>query len=90
MFVVVVEWLQKKKLPLTTWDEHSAGTSEGAALIGHDDDNTKEEEVYQDLCSIQNGVRSQVFMLGSVKRYLIEIAKQWFSNPKQNDLHSVL
>lgn len=60
MFIVVVEWLQKNSR-IDHLDEHSAGTSEGAALIGHDDD-TKEEEVYQDLCSIQNGVRSQVFV----------------------------
>lgn len=37
----------------------SVNTTEHATLSGHED--TKEEEVYQDLCSIQNVARNQVF-----------------------------
>lgn len=41
----------------------SVSNNESTAFSG-DDDNAKEEEVYQDLCSIQNNIaRSQVFIL---------------------------
>jgi hypothetical protein len=45
--------------------EKSASQSDNAAFRGDDDENTKEEEVYQDLCAIQNSIasrREQVFM----------------------------
>jgi hypothetical protein len=44
-------------------------TTDQAALSGHID--TKEEEVYQDLCSIQNIARNQVFLLLIYKYFIM-------------------
>lgn len=44
----------------------SASQSDNAAFRCDDEDNTKEEEVYQDLCAIQNSIarhRDQVFKI---------------------------
>lgn len=42
----------------------SAPSADNAAFECNDEENTKEEEVYQDLCAIQNNiVRNQVFLL---------------------------
>lgn len=45
-----------------TQSTHTNSTSDNAHCNGHvDEQNTKEEEVYQDLCAIQRASRSQVF-----------------------------
>lgn len=47
----------------------SASQSDNAAFRGDDDDNSKEEEVYQDLCAIQSSIasrRDQVFTISRI------------------------
>lgn len=51
---------------LITFWASSASQSDNAAFRCDDEDNTKEEEVYQDLCAIQSSIartRDQVFRL---------------------------
>jgi len=51
--------------PTPTGFQHSASQSDNAAFHCDDEDNTKEEEVYQDLCAIQSSIArnsNQVFI----------------------------
>lgn len=66
------------------WCESSASESDNAAFRCDDEDNTKEEEVYQDLCAIQSSIarnRDQVFIEFAVILFLSLICIP-------NDLHN--
>lgn len=55
-------------------DASSASQSDNAAFRCDDEDNTKEEEVYQDLCAIQSSIarnREQVFIKFCRNSYFI-------------------
>ena len=64
-----MEWILKPHIIGNDYDwRSSASQSDNAAFRGDDDDNTKEEEVYQDLCAIQNSIsnrREQVSIIST-------------------------
>jgi hypothetical protein len=47
-------------------NENSATPSDNAAFNCDDEENTKEEEVYQDLCAITNNINAKNQVLDSV------------------------